>query len=478
MKSRAFALRQQSLLSPASTPLAPASPGGAGRGPPRQPHIQPTSSATRVAKSAPEWWAALQVPSEALVTLEALALRAQGFTSRVSLSPPDELLLELRGSLKLFGGADALKAGLQTAFPAPFRLAFATTPLAAQVCVRCDVAADLRDATTLVGTLARLPLDALRWPEDIPRRLAAVGVRTLGAALRLPRAGFARRFGPLALQTLDRLVGRCPDPRLQYVAKERFRRRCDPDVELVDQAAVLTRLTPLCEELERFLTVRQLGITSLALELVHRHRAPTRQVLRLAAPAHRAAQLLALLELQFGRTVLPAPVRRFELRSGPLVEGAADTTSLWRPGEHGGGAAVAQMPSFLEQLRARLGPDALSGLALASGHRPERLSLTPPPQLPRAAASKQGASAPSWKASRPLWLLEAPLGLAEQAGWPCREGRRLELNAGPERVESGWWDGFDVQRDYYRALDGAGTRLWIYRERIAPYRWFLHGFFG
>ena len=28
---------------------------------------------------------------------------------------------------------------------------------------------------------------------------------------------------------------------------------------------------------------------------------------------------------------------------------------------------------------------------------------------------------------------------------------RLELLAGPERIESGWWDGADVQRDYYVA---------------------------
>src|SRR5262249_1144260 len=40
--------------------------------------------------------------------LERLATLAQRFTPRVSLVPPDALLLEVKGSLHLFGGAEAL----------------------------------------------------------------------------------------------------------------------------------------------------------------------------------------------------------------------------------------------------------------------------------------------------------------------------------------------------------------------------------
>ena len=54
----------------------------------------------------------------------------------------------------------------------------------------------------------------------------------------------------------------------------------------------------------------------------------------------------------------------------------------------------------------------------------------------------------------------------------------LELLAGPERIESGWWDGADVQRDYYIASDAHGARLWIYRECAGAKQWFLHGIFG
>ena len=43
----------------------------------------------------------------------------------------------------------------------------------------------------------------------------------------------------------------------------------------------------------------------------------------------------------------------------------------------------------------------------------------------------------------------------------------LILLAGPERIESGWWDGHPVVRDYFVAGNAAQAVLWIYRERLA-----------
>lgn len=62
-------------------------------------------------------------------------------------------------------------------------------------------------------------------------------------------------------------------------------------------------------------------------------------------------------------------------------------------------------------------------------------------------------------------------------GLPRHRGA-LRLLTDPERIESGWWDGRDVARDYYVAVDCHGVRLWVFRERAAPHAWFLHGVFG
>ncbi len=77
-----------------------------------------------------------------------------------------------------------------------------------------------------------------------------------------------------------------------------------------------------------------------------------------------------------------------------------------------------------------------------------------------------------------MWLLAAPAALDERGDWPYRDGQRLQLLAGPERLETGWWDGEEIQRDYYQAQEVSGARLWIFRDRVSPHRWFLHGFFS
>ena len=53
----------------------------------------------------------------------------------------------------------------------------------------------------------------------------------------------------------------------------------------------------------------------------------------------------------------------------------------------------------------------------------------------------------------------------------------LRLRSGPERIETRWWTGQEVCRDYYVADNARGMRLWIFHEREGERRWFLHGIF-
>ena len=54
---------------------------------------------------------------------------------------------------------------------------------------------------------------------------------------------------------------------------------------------------------------------------------------------------------------------------------------------------------------------------------------------------------------RPLWLLPR--------AQPLRDPR-LRIVSGPERLESGWWDGEDARRDYYVLETSQGQRAWAY----------------
>lgn len=423
--------------------------------------------------------------------LERLAIRAQRLTPRISLDPPDGLLLEVKGSLHLFGGVEGVSremAGECSRLRIPCTLAVAPTPLAALALARAartlaiptsrravSAALLVTDPAQLIGKLSPLPLATLRWPQDTLDRLVRIGVRTVGEALRLPRAGFARRFGTAQLRMLDRLVGRASDLKDRFEAPARFRRRRELLHELESHAALLAVLEPLLEELAEFLQARQCGVLALECRLRHRTVPPTCCVLRLTAPLADPAQLGALLGERLSALALPEPVRACELRSGPLLARTLASGGLWQAGERGGGAA-AQAPELIERLRARLGVEAVQGLAIVEDHRPEAAwKVMESVMIPSASRSEVDHSGAFDR--RPLWLLPVPRQLNERDGLPHRRGP-LRLLGEAERIETGWWDGAEIARDYYTAVDSRGARLWVFREREPPHRWFLHGVFG
>jgi protein ImuB len=454
-----------------------------------QPHVAPRARAPlravqrAAARRTParELWAGVHLPGMDADRLAHLAARVERFTPRVSLMPPDGLVLEVRGSLHLFAGVAGLTRELTAVcrrFTGQPQLAFAATPLAALVTARAGRPGAVLDAAQLTGQLAPLPLAVLRWPEDTLARLRRMGVVTIGEVLRLPRAGFARRFGTAQLAMLDALTGRAADVRPAFRARPRFRRRQELDCELESHELLLSALAPLLGELGEYLRLRQYGVLELECRLVHRQAPPTPCVMRLAAPCADAQRLQELLGERLSALQLPAPVRACELRAGTLVPYQPQALALWQPGEQGGGAGR-EASELVERLRARLGPEAVHGLALREEHRPEsawRVSA-PPAASPGQRASRPPAAEPGAGRRRPLWLLPAPLRLRARDGLPRRRGP-LRLASEPERIETGWWDGGEIARDYYVAVDVHGVRLWVYRERAAPHAWFLHGVFG
>ena len=324
--------------------------------------------------------------------LEQLALCAQRFTPRVSLVPPDGLVLEVAGSLHLFNGVEGLSRALaneSAALGLKSMVALAPTPLAALVAARAGQPFVVTELTRLVGQLMPMPLVALRWPGETLERLARMGVRTIGQVLRLPRAGFARRFGTDLLATLDRLTGRSPDLRQRFHARERFRRRRELSYELESHDAILGALAPLFDQLGKFLEARQCGVMKLECLLRHRHAQPSSCVLRLAAPVADVRRLTELFGERLSALTLPEPVRSCELRSSSLVSRTLASNSIWQPGEYGGGAG-AEATELIERLRARLGPEAVYGLQMLPRHRPENAWGVREPGRPMGPCSPQG----------------------------------------------------------------------------------------
>jgi len=440
--------------------------------------------------------------------LAQLATWALTFTPNASLAPPDAVLAEIGGSLRLFSGLPQLVArlvaGAQALGYTP-RIGLAPTPGAALLCARSGrtqpvfAAAHLAGAhsakTHLAEALSPISLQLLDLPDTTRATLANAGITTFGALAALPRDGLARRFGAELVQALDRILGRSADPRAPFVPPPRFAGRLDFPAPVYEVEALTFGVNRLVQELAAWLTARGLGVVRLQLALAHERYVQQRGGVRetcvpfaLGAPARTPVHLLGVLRERLARVELPAAVEAITLTS-------EETSSL--PGRNlgllpGDEAVPGEVP-LVDRLRARLGEDAVTLIVPHAEHRPERAlreafpghaggrpsSLTPRRGRDSGGTAATDALLPDFSvpdAPRPVWLLAEAQPLAhvlEREPWILKDG--------PERIESGWWDGADVRRDYFIAENPRGERVWIYRDHrygTDDGEWFLHGFFA
>lgn len=395
--------------------------------------------------------------------LTALATWAGQWTSQVSLEA-DGLLLEIGGSLRLFGGAQRLMEKVRRGARALGYHALtliAPTPLGALWLTRAGKTGVITEGAQLAQSLANLPVTVADAARAHAEALAAMGIVTLGDCAALPRAGLARRFGEALLDELDRAFGHAPDPRRFFAPPARFSSRLELPAEVHDSGALLFAARRLIHELEGFLRARDAGVERFHLDLFHADSPATRVEVGLMAASRDAQRLLALLRERLAGVSLPQPVRELVLVAERLMPYRAPNLELFPDGREAGEGIAA----LIERLRARLGRGRVHGLECVADHRPERAMATGEPGTAREHAMP----------CRPLWLLTQPRPL------PCRHGvphlgGPLRVRAGPERIESGWWDEQPIARDYFLAETAGGSRYWIYRE--ATGQWFLHGIFA
>ncbi len=459
--------------------------------------------------------------------LEAVGAWATQFTPAVSLARPDAVLAEIGGSLRLFGGLPKLTTRLAEGaqdLGYAARLALAPTPLAALLFARADRAVTVTNAASLARALSPLPLAFLDADPAIVATLAAAGVTTFGQACALPRDGLARRAGAAFVAALDRARGLDADPRPSFVPPPRYTGALALPAPVASAEALAFAVNRLVHELAGWLLGRGLGVIELSLALAHERYvgvktgvAATTVRFALAAPAREPEHLIGVLRERLARIALPAAVETITLASEATAPLAGRNLGLL-PDD----VAAATVP-LLDRLRARLGEHAVALLAPHAEHRPED-AWRESAELPRAhtgvldagrarptrthaatrasvdgSASSSGASgstdarsSPGVSAEnprepcsaslpdvpRPLWLLAEPEPLGdhlERAPWVLQDG--------PERIESGWWDGRDVRRDYFVATTPRGETVWIYRDGRYGFgegdgEWFLHGVFA
>lgn len=408
--------------------------------------------------------------------LESLAAWLEKFSSFVSIPANDVLLLEIAGSLRLFGGLRNLRQqvslGLeQQGFAAS--LAIAPTPLAATWLARGGRRACVREAANLLPVLRELPIACLDWPATVLESLSGMGITNVGDCLRLPREGFARRFGAKRLLELDRAIGRLPDPRISWRAPERF----SADYEMAEEQSDRELLLMICRELlvahEQFLLVRQLGTQRLTFSFYHLKAQASALSLGCMQLDRSAKRWSDLLGIRFERLCLPEPVIAVRLEGGDARPLQAESGRLSFQGRKQN-AERYSMTQLAERLAARMGQQSVNGVTAVAEHRPQQAWRS---RNVLASKVNDALSFVRRGLKRPLWMLPEPAPLSDEKGYPLHLGR-LTLLEGPERLETGWWDDHGIARDYYTAINPRGMRLWVFKNRSREPGWYLHGIFG
>lgn len=433
-------------------------------------------------------------PRQLEAELKSLRQRADwalNYSAEVSLQDHHGLLLEIASALRYFGGLETLlervRADLQCSVQV-FSWAVAPTPMAAWWGVQFRSGWRVLQLADLPGLIGQLPIQVMNLPAETHDALLGVGILRVADCQRMPRHALAHRFGPGLPILLDQALGARPDPRVAHCPENGFSVEQELQAPTEDYRQLQMVMTVALPALVLWVSRQGREVRRIALTLMHDRQPSTYLPIGFAGSA-RLEHLQLVIEQHLARLVLPHAVIALRLQ---LLE--------WAECQHLSASFLPTAPSrlqqgqeLLERLRARLGDDAVTGLKPCADHRPERAwSYAEPgglqdtgqvlrrqlsPMQPAARLSHARTGLPP----RPLWLLESPKDLG--TGTLPLMGRPLALLSGPERIESGWWDGEDVARDYFVAEAfvaeaQGGPQYWVYRDCRGEMRWFLQGVFA
>ncbi|HKS12550.1 MAG TPA: DNA polymerase Y family protein [Pseudomonas sp.] len=389
-----------------------------------------------------------------------LAAWAYRFSAQVSLHYPRAVLLEVGSSLQLFGPWPLFEARLREELRGlglRHRIVLASNPVAARMLANGHdgLAAPTREDTT--AALKRMPIARIGLPLDAAEAFARMGLRELGQVLALPRESLARRFAAQVQLHLDQLLGLRSLGLAFYQPPDSFEARLELNFDVESHQALLFPLRRMINDLAAFLAGRDCGVQRFAVHLEHAEGPDTCLQVGLLAAERDASVLFELARGRLEPLRIPAPVRNLRLRADDLPAFVPQHQALFDARSQ----QAQPWPQLRERLRARLGDDAVLGLQACADHRPECAWQ----------AASEGAAGPMSVApgSRPGWLLPQAQALPEST---------VRLLSQAERIESGWWDGADVRRDYYRIETPAGQQGWAYRDLSEAGPLWLQGWFS
>ena len=389
-----------------------------------------------------------------LQALETIACWAYSLGTPVSIAAATlDVRVEIHRSLRLFGGWAALRRHLVAQTRAlPYSRRYGIAPTLAASALLAHAGAGLQHPIARPGEIDAAirdwPLQLLPFERSVLATLHGSGLRRIGEVLDLPHDALGRRFGPEVPLALARLLGQAGEAWQSFEPPLIYRRRFELPGSAETTEALLFPLRKMLRDFALYLRGRDVAVQRFRLCFRDLGRRLTQLEIGLLAPTRDPDRLLLLvLRERLEKISLQEPVQELLLEAKRFEPASAAQDDLFQSGS----ALAESLDTMQERLVARLGADAVRSLGVTPDHRPER------------AWSLAAAEAASAHPPRPLWLLPQVKSIAMP-----------RLLGPPERIECGWWEGRQENRDYHLAEDESGRKLWVYREAGSSH-WRLHG---
>ena len=405
------------------------------------------------------------------------------FSPLVAVKEPDSLYLDLDGVTHLYGDEPTLIDHLIQAFRSKGyrpQLAIADTPSAAWSAAHfVDVPSTIVESPEL---LFELPVAALRLPDVTLEKLDRLGIHRIGQLAELPRKSLPSRIGQEVIDRLDCLTGDKSETLCVHRSPPVFEQQW-----LLDQATghwetIKHIVHVLLERLASQLRQHGCGANRLSICFDCKDTRPTQIEIGLYRPSADARHFDSLAQTQLETNKFSSAVQ--------CVTVVADQTEALEQlqdsllADHR--TNPRELAELVERLSSRLGENRVVRALPVDDWQPEKAFRYHSCSRIRQNLDELSTKPPNSGefGYRPLRMFFPPQPINVTAiipdGPPARFHYRGEQHIanfwGPQRLETAWWRGACVRRDYYRVETESAHRFWLFR-RLDDGQWFLHGSF-
>ncbi|MEM7558565.1 MAG: DNA polymerase Y family protein [Planctomycetota bacterium] len=359
------------------------------------------------------------------------------------------------------------------------------------------------------AAIADLPIAALRLASDTVHSLRRLGIHRVGQLQTLPRQGMGTRLGEQLLLRWDQALDRKEEPVVTLHSLPDWCLEESLEYPTEHQEVIAELLRRNGEVLAKRLRKRGQGALRILCRLDLVDAQPLLMQLGMFRPTNDAEHLEELLVGQLEQVLQENSISAVWRLS---LQATLTDDMIWRQADLFEGDRAAnrnQMAKLIDTLSSRLGrkqvmvgnvrresqPELAYQLQPMTGRKQDGKQQDTVKKLSSRLARRRAEPSTEDPLRRPTHLYKKPQPIEvafAKTNESIEDGPRLATapnsflfqgktfrvtaSCGPERLESGWWRGPSVRRDYYRIEVQDGSWWWIYRD-LNTATWFLHGIF-